>query len=121
MDAFNRLSVHQYATGWVLCQIGRACYEMVDYPAAAKAFEWARQSDAHRIEVVDLAHCPVDLSIPQQMPGDLSACFFVPVHISVCSGSAQSVYMHAGGRYVIDIVCIPSRGCLHAVQVYSQH
>jgi len=35
----------------VLCQLGRAYYEMVDYPAAANVFEFARQADRHRLEV----------------------------------------------------------------------
>lgn len=40
---FSRLSPHHYQTGWVLCCVGRAFFEMVDYPEAAKAFNWARQ------------------------------------------------------------------------------
>lgn len=43
MDAFSRLTPHHYQTGWVLCCVGRAFFEMVDYPEAAKAFNWARQ------------------------------------------------------------------------------
>ena len=49
--AFKRLSHAQYATGWVLCCIGRALFEMVDYAQAAVAFEWAHQVDPHRLEV----------------------------------------------------------------------
>lgn len=51
MLAFKRLSHAQYATGWVLCCIGRAFFEMVDYAQAAVAFEWAQQVDPHRLEV----------------------------------------------------------------------
>ena len=43
VDAFSRLPPHHYQTGWVLCCVGRAFFEMVDYPEAAKAFNWARQ------------------------------------------------------------------------------
>ena len=43
IDAFSRLPAHHYQTGWVLCCVGRAFFEMVDYPEAAKAFSWARQ------------------------------------------------------------------------------
>ena len=48
---FKQLSHAQYATGWVLCQVGRALFEMVDFTQAAKAFEWARQVDQYRLEV----------------------------------------------------------------------
>ena len=47
----KRLSHAQYATGWVLCQVGRALFEMVDFAQAASAFEWARQVDRARLEV----------------------------------------------------------------------
>ena len=50
-EAFHKLSPAQFNTGWVLCQLGRAYYEMVDYPAAANVFEFARQADRHRLEV----------------------------------------------------------------------
>lgn len=51
VEAFSRLPTNQYSTGWVLCQVGRAHFEMVDYPAAARAFEWAREVDPHQIQV----------------------------------------------------------------------
>ena len=51
IEAFSRLQTNQYSTGWVLCQVGRAHFEMVDYPAAARAFEWAREVDPHQIQV----------------------------------------------------------------------
>lgn len=54
-EAFHKLSPAQFNTGWVLCQLGRAYYEMVDYPAAANVFEFARQADPHRLEVTCLS------------------------------------------------------------------
>lgn len=54
--AFHKLSPAQFNTGWVLCQLGRAYYEMVDYPAAANVFEFARQADRHRLEVELVSH-----------------------------------------------------------------
>lgn len=33
------------------CQVGRAHFEMVDYPQAAAAFEQARRLEPHRLEV----------------------------------------------------------------------
>jgi anaphase-promoting complex subunit 3 len=49
--AFSRLEAEQYGSGWVLCCIGRAYYEMVDYLQAARVFEWARQADPTRLQV----------------------------------------------------------------------
>ena len=34
-----------------MCQIGRACFEMVDFPGAATAFERARHIDPCQLEV----------------------------------------------------------------------
>lgn len=64
--AFHKLSPAQFNTGWVLCQLGRAYYEMVDYPAAANVFEFARQADRHRLEVC--GHPPWTSSIGQVLP-----------------------------------------------------
>ena len=59
--AFGRLPPHHYQTGWVLCCVGRACFEMVDYPEAAKAFSWARQvresTGAGGSQVAAVARC----------------------------------------------------------------
>eukprot|EP00894_Picocystis_sp_ML_P004591 jgi/Pico_ML_1/55108/g856.t1 len=47
-EAFLKLTPNHYATGWVLCQVGRAHYEMADYAEASRAFQWARQVAPHR-------------------------------------------------------------------------
>lgn len=49
--AFIQLEPEQYSTGWVLCCVGRAYYEMVDYQQAARVFEWARMADPTRLQV----------------------------------------------------------------------
>lgn len=51
LQAFARLSHAHYGTGWVLTQVGKACFEIVDYNQAARAFSWARQADPTRLEV----------------------------------------------------------------------
>ena len=51
VTAFSRLEPEQYSTGWVLCCVGRAYYEMVDYQQAASVFEWARTTDPTRLQV----------------------------------------------------------------------
>eukprot|EP00803_Ostreobium_quekettii_P008957 evm.model.scf_2531EXC.1 EVM.evm.TU.scf_2531EXC.1 scf_2531EXC:7324-14576(-) len=54
IDAFSRLPKSQYSTGWVLCQIGRAYYESVDYHKAQACFEQARRAEPHRLEDMDI-------------------------------------------------------------------
>ena len=49
-EALKRLPEAQFATGYVLCLLGRARAEMVDYPEAERAFAWARRVDPRRLE-----------------------------------------------------------------------
>ncbi|PRW57027.1 CDC27 family isoform 1 [Chlorella sorokiniana] len=70
VDAFSRLPAHHYQTGWVLCCVGRAFFEMVDYPEAAKAFNWARQVDPYRLKGLEvystvLWHCKREVELAQ--------------------------------------------------------
>jgi anaphase-promoting complex subunit 3 len=50
LAAFARLPPAQYNTGWVLCQVGRAHAEAVDYASAERAFLAARQVCPHQLE-----------------------------------------------------------------------
>ena len=50
LAAFSQLPTAQYNTGWVLCQVGRAHAEAVDYLAAERAFAAARQACPHQLE-----------------------------------------------------------------------
>jgi anaphase-promoting complex subunit 3 len=69
---FSRLPPEHYQTGWVAVQVGRAFYEMVDYPAAENAFLLARQIDPYRLKAsgsASLCRCraapgPAQLSLP---------------------------------------------------------
>ncbi|XP_002968773.2 cell division cycle protein 27 homolog B [Selaginella moellendorffii] len=54
LEAFAKLPQNQYETGWVLCQIGRAYFEMVDYAEAERAFSWARRVSPYRLEGTDI-------------------------------------------------------------------
>mmetsp|Transcript_19044 Transcript_19044/g.31199 ORF Transcript_19044/g.31199 Transcript_19044/m.31199 type:complete len:764 (+) Transcript_19044:150-2441(+) len=49
VDTFAQLPPSQYQTGWVLCNVGRAYFEMVNYSEAERMFEWARQVDPSRV------------------------------------------------------------------------
>eukprot|EP00250_Pteridium_aquilinum_P028141 c36647_g1_i1 orf=92-2434(+) len=53
LQTFTKLSQQQYATGWVLCQVGKAYFEMVNYPEAERAFSWARRVSPYRLEGMD--------------------------------------------------------------------
>ena len=49
-----RSSPKQYNSAWVLCQLGRAHFERMDYDLAASMFEAARSADRHRVEGMEL-------------------------------------------------------------------
>ena len=44
----------QYVTGYVLCLVGRAYAEMVNYPEARRAFEWSRSVCPHRLDGMEV-------------------------------------------------------------------
>ncbi|XP_020526332.1 cell division cycle protein 27 homolog B isoform X2 [Amborella trichopoda] len=54
LEAYHKLSQSQYATGWVLCQVGKAFFEMVDYLEADRAFSWARRVSPYTLEGMDI-------------------------------------------------------------------
>ena len=49
VHAFKALPQRQYNTGWVLNQVGRAHFEMVQYAEALRAFEQAQAIEPHRL------------------------------------------------------------------------
>jgi anaphase-promoting complex subunit 3 len=54
VDAFGRLPPRHFQTGWVLTQVGRAYFEMVDYQSAARAFQSSRQVDPFRLRGLEV-------------------------------------------------------------------
>ncbi|TMX03883.1 hypothetical protein EJD97_013253 [Solanum chilense] len=54
LDVYNKLPHKHYHTGWVLSQIGRAYFEMVDYQEADHAFGLARLASPYSLEGMDL-------------------------------------------------------------------
>ncbi|KAI8807852.1 hypothetical protein BJ742DRAFT_854013 [Cladochytrium replicatum] len=54
LRAFDILETGQYSTGWVLSQIGRAHFEMVQYTQAENAFQRMRELDPFRMDNMDL-------------------------------------------------------------------
>lgn len=52
--SFGKLPADQYNTGWVLAQVGKAYFEIVDYPAAEKVFEVLRKLEPWRIQDMEV-------------------------------------------------------------------
>lgn len=48
--AFGALPAQQYQTSWVLSQVGKAYFELVDYAQALHFFTWSRNQDPYRVE-----------------------------------------------------------------------
>ncbi|XP_059169210.1 cell division cycle protein 27 homolog [Physella acuta] len=73
VDLFSELPEHQYNTGWVLCQVGRAYYELAEYQRAARVFEEVRRIEPYHIDGLDFyssvlwhLHKEVELSLLAQ-------------------------------------------------------
>ncbi|PIA42766.1 hypothetical protein AQUCO_02000310v1 [Aquilegia coerulea] len=54
LDAYRKLSHKQYNTGWVLSQVGRAHFELVDYLEADHAFILARRATPYSLDGMDI-------------------------------------------------------------------
>ncbi|OVA20244.1 Tetratricopeptide repeat-containing domain [Macleaya cordata] len=54
LDVYHKLSHKQYNTGWVLSQVGKAYFEMVDYLEADHAFTLARRASPYSLEGMDI-------------------------------------------------------------------
>lgn len=54
VQSFSKLPQQHFATAWVLCQVGRAYSEMVNYPEAERVYSWARRVSPHCSEGMDM-------------------------------------------------------------------
>ncbi|CBI28012.3 hypothetical protein VitviT2T_016470 [Vitis vinifera] len=54
LDVYMKLPHKHYNTGWVLSQIGKAYFELVDYLGADRAFSSARQASPYSLEGMDI-------------------------------------------------------------------
>ncbi|XWS17325.1 hypothetical protein CRYUN_Cryun33cG0057600 [Craigia yunnanensis] len=54
LDTYLRLPHRHYNTSWVLSQIGKAHFELVDYLEADRAFSLARRVSPHSLEGMDI-------------------------------------------------------------------
>ncbi|XP_019442777.1 PREDICTED: cell division cycle protein 27 homolog B-like [Lupinus angustifolius] len=54
LDTYLKLPLDHYNTGWVLRQVGKAYFELVDYVEADRAFSLARQITPYSLEGMDI-------------------------------------------------------------------
>ncbi|GER44087.1 cell division cycle [Striga asiatica] len=54
LNVYMKLPQKHYNTGWVLSQVGKAYFEMVDYLEADRAFSLARIASPHSLEGMDI-------------------------------------------------------------------
>ncbi|KAK6945051.1 hypothetical protein RJ641_026153 [Dillenia turbinata] len=54
LDVYLKLPPKHYNTGWVLSQVGKAYFELVDYLEADRAFSLARQASPYSLEGMDI-------------------------------------------------------------------
>lgn len=54
LELFSAIPPQHYNTGWVLCQVGRAHFELSDYQKAEKAFSEVRQIEPYRMEGMEI-------------------------------------------------------------------
>lgn len=54
IDAFAKVPLSHYSTGWVLQCVGQAYFEMVDYPSSEKTFQQLRSLDPCRLDGLEV-------------------------------------------------------------------
>ncbi|TYG75897.1 hypothetical protein ES288_D03G069400v1 [Gossypium darwinii] len=54
LNVYQKLSSKQYNTGWILSQVGKAYFELVDYLNADYAFSLVRQISPYNLEEMDV-------------------------------------------------------------------
>lgn len=54
IELFSNLSPNQLNTGWVLCSLGRAHFELGEYQQAVQLFSEVRRLEPHRLEGLEL-------------------------------------------------------------------
>ena len=85
MVAFQALPHCQYNTGWVLNQVGRAHFEMVQYAEALRAFEQAHLVEPHRLCGMEL-HSTILWHLKREVP----LCYLAKRAIEFDRASAYS-------------------------------
>ncbi|XP_069094151.1 cell division cycle protein 27 homolog isoform X1 [Pleurodeles waltl] len=54
ISILSHLPSHHYNTGWVLCQVGRAYFEMSEYMQAERVFAEIRRLESYRVEGMEI-------------------------------------------------------------------
>ncbi|KAK6941605.1 hypothetical protein RJ641_026982 [Dillenia turbinata] len=65
LDVYLKLPAKHYNTGWVLSQVGKAYFELVDYLEADRAFSLSRQASPYSLEGMDIysTHLKEDMKL----------------------------------------------------------
>ncbi|KAM7274723.1 hypothetical protein ACFE04_016589 [Oxalis oulophora] len=65
LDVYLKLPHRHYNTGWVLSQVGKAHFELVDYLEADRAFNLARRASPYSLEGMDIhsTHLKEDMKL----------------------------------------------------------
>ena len=85
VHAFRSLPARQYNTGWVLTQVGRAHFEMVQYAEALKAFEQAQAIEPHRLSGME-----VHSTILWHLKREVNLCYLAKRALDFEKNSAYS-------------------------------
>ncbi|KAI6681904.1 hypothetical protein NL676_035785 [Syzygium grande] len=54
LDIYSRLPHRHYNTGWVLSQVGKAYFQLVNYMEADQAFNLSRRASPYSLEGMDI-------------------------------------------------------------------
>ncbi|KAJ6832678.1 cell division cycle protein 27-like protein B [Iris pallida] len=54
LEVYQRLPQHQYYTGWVLSQVGKAHFELIDYFEADRVFDFVRRISPYTLDGMDI-------------------------------------------------------------------
>ncbi|MGH0142674.1 UNVERIFIED_CONTAM: hypothetical protein FKN15_003027 [Acipenser sinensis] len=54
ISILSQLPSHHYNTGWVMCQIGRAHFELAEYMQAERIFSEVRRIESYRVEGIEI-------------------------------------------------------------------
>ncbi|XP_072034450.1 cell division cycle protein 27 homolog [Amphiura filiformis] len=54
ISLFSNLPTHHYNTGWVLCQVGRARFELAEYQQAERLFSEVRRLEPHHMAGMEI-------------------------------------------------------------------
>ncbi|GLT33039.1 hypothetical protein SLA2020_076610 [Shorea laevis] len=85
LDVYQMLSLKQYNTAWVLSQVGKAYFHLVDYLKADYAFSHAHQISPYNLEGMDIYS-----TVLYHLKEDVKLCFLAQKLMSIDRLAPQS-------------------------------